>query len=48
MQEITIPVISRDQTPALTSADELIRGTANVTYIVDSSTAPVNVVKFPE
>lgn len=48
MEEFTIPVISRDQTPSLTSADELICSTPDVTYIVDSGTSPVNVIRFPE
>ncbi len=46
MKEIAVPVISRDQTPSLTSADDLIHGTPNVTFIVDSGTSPVNVIKF--
>lgn len=45
MKELTIPVISRDQTPSVTSADDLIHSTPNMTFIVDSSTSPANVIK---
>ena len=46
MKEVTMPIISRDQTPSLTSTDDLIHSTPNVAFIVDSSTSPVNVIKF--
>lgn len=48
MKELKIPIISFDKTPSMTSADDLIHSTPNKTFIVDSSTSPVNVIKFQE